>query len=98
MFSLLLCVCVCVFMYVLFAWKVLETYYRMDMSLSKLWEVVKDREVERAVVHGVAKSQIRLSDWTTAIEQYYIAHCVSWVAKLTLMDLRQVGLKNTHSE
>ena len=34
----------------------------MDMSLSKLWEIVKDREVWRATVHEVTKSQIRLSD------------------------------------
>ena len=38
----------------------------MDMSLSKLREIVKDREAWRATVHEVAKNQTRLGDWRTA--------------------------------
>ena len=39
----------------------------MDMSLSKLWEMVKDKEAWRAAVHEVAKCQTWLRDWTTIL-------------------------------
>ena len=37
----------------------------VDMSLSKLWEIVKDREAWRAAVHGISKNQTWLNAWTT---------------------------------
>ena len=47
--------------------KWLDGHQLMDMSLSKLGEIVKDREAWHAAVHGVAKSWTWLTNWTTAI-------------------------------
>ena len=46
-----------------------------SMSLSKLQEMVKDREVWHAVVHGVEKSETQLSNWTTTSLQYAASQC-----------------------
>ena len=48
----------------------------MDISLSKFQEMVKDREAWLAVVHGVPKSQTRLSEWTTTTTTVCVCVCV----------------------
>ena len=49
----------------------------MDMSLSKLWEMVKERKAWHASVHGVTKSWAWLSDWTTQSQYCFKFWCVS---------------------
>ena len=39
----------------------------MDMNVSKLWEIVKDREAWQGGVRGISESQTQLSDWTTTV-------------------------------
>ena len=56
--------------------------YSVDMSLSKLWESVKDREAWRAAFHGVTKSQTRLSNWITTKARHTHTHTMVWLKSL----------------
>ena len=70
----------------------------MDMRLGKLWELVTDRQAWHGVVHGVAKSQTQLSNWTelnwTLLSSSIVYNCfLSTVATLSSWE-RPNGLQN----
>ena len=60
----------------------------MNISLSKLWELVMDREAWRAAVHGVAKSRTWLRDWTEQLIHVVVQQKTTQYCKIIILQLK----------
>ena len=74
----------------------------MDVSLSELRELVMDREAWRAVIHGIAKSRTRLSDWTDSLtgtnatwSWCMILNCWIWFVSILLRIFASMFIRDT---
>ena len=68
----------------------------MDMSLSELRELVMDKDTWRAVIHGVAKSQTRLSDWTTTGSMWHFLNLHLYLIQLEFSPWQAQVLSSCH--
>ena len=75
----------------------------MDMDMSRLWNLVMDREVWHAAVHGVAKSRTQVSDWTELtwavdlVIRLFLVHCLH-ILLLFILLKRQLSEKQMNSQ